>query len=152
MDFFAEDPQPPASRGRSVSFDDQLEMKLIENVSIDHKDDLWFSDEEIESFEQRHRSFLRKLKSNNMNIDRFAELLSGQDTSAFLGLENYLSESSLKAIVFRRKALSMAIQLEQKRQSSAGIRDSKRLAHISEVGSQPATKRARIIALLHADD
>ena len=54
-------------------------------------------------------------------------------------------------IVAKRVTLRREIKYEQARQDSLGISDWDTLANVSEVNSEWSRRRARALALLHAD-
>ena len=74
-----------------------------------------------------------------------------KDTSAFLGLENYLTKNTFKEIRRRRKAVPVAVLSEQYRQDRLGINDPDALASASQAASDVSTRRARIIGMMHAE-
>jgi len=133
-----------------VSFAADLEMKFIKNLTYEHGDDLWFSRQEIKSFKYQTACMLKTIFSKNMTMAQYAEL-NAHETSAFMGLEKFLSRETSREIKYQRDALRMAILYEQQRQIEAGIYDPDTMANISEVASAWCRKRSRIIALLHAD-
>ena len=136
---------------RRVSFTDKIEVKFIKNLSVEHKADLWFTDREVESFKFNNSALLmRKLSSMNMTMATFAEMNCG-DTSAFMGLEIYLSKSTCKGVMDRRRSIRVAVLLEQSRQVAAGILDPVKMAKISETESALSQRRSQIIGLLHID-
>ena len=132
-----------------VSFAD-IEIKFVENISCSkHRDDLWFSAEEMHSFKYQTAITVRTITST-MTMAQKAEL-HVKDTSAFLGLENYLTKNTLQEMKYRRKAAPMAVLSEQHRQDRLGINDPDALASASQAVSDMSTRRARIIGMMHAE-
>jgi chemotaxis signal transduction protein len=72
------------------------------------------------------------------------------DTSAFIGLENCLSQSTCMEVIQKRRAIVVAVLSEQNRQLGLVIHDISTLATISAAQSAWAQERARTIALIHA--
>ncbi|KAL7535202.1 hypothetical protein ACHAWF_005087 [Thalassiosira exigua] len=133
---------------RRVSFDDGLAVKHVENFSLEHKSDLWFSNAEMERFKRDAPRSLRDLRSSLGKIS--AETLWGVDTEEFMGLEKFLSVPLAREIQLRQRRHRAAIVSEQRRQRAEGVRDAEVLAKVSEDESGWARRRARTIALLHA--
>ena len=153
MDLIVDFPRchsPRISPPPRVSFADNLEMITIENLSFKHKDDLWFSSQEMNSFKHQIKMTLKSILSINMTIAQYAEL-NIQDTSAFMGLENYLSKDTTQEIGRRRGEIRRAILLEQQRQLDIGIDDPEAISILSEALSEKSRLRARMIGLLHDD-
>jgi len=126
---------------------------FVENLVIQHKADLWFSKLEMKSFKYVTAMTLRTIKAANMTIAEYAER-NAADTSLFMGLENYLTNSTSDSIRRRRRAVVEAVLLEQARQIMAhdGICDHEKLAKISEAVTAVDQRRAYIIALIHANN
>eukprot|EP00970_Alexandrium_tamarense_P018839 scaffold13554_cov196-Alexandrium_tamarense.AAC.2 len=89
------------------------------------------------------------LRSRNMSLLHYAER-NIQDTSSFLGLESYLTRSSVREIMVRRRSYFEAVLSEQYRQVSEGLQDVDALSVVSETNSDWARKRSVIIGALHA--
>ena len=77
-----------------------------------------------------------------MTMAEYAEL-HRQETSAFLGLEDYLSKNTSQEIRRRRKAITSAVLSEQRRQYRFGINDPDALAYASRAVSELSSRRAR---------
>jgi hypothetical protein len=85
------------------------------------------------------------------NIKDLVEMLGNVvDMSAFIGLENCLSQSTYMEVIQKRRAIVVAVLSEQHRQVSLGIHDLNTLANISAAQSAWARERARTIALIHS--
>ena len=125
-------------------------MITIENLSLKHKDDLWFSSQDMNSFKHQTKMILKGILSINMSVAQYAELKI-QETSAFMGLENYLSKETTQEIKHRRRAIHRAVLLEQQCQLDIGIDDPEAISIISEALSEKSRLRARMIGLLHDD-
>ena len=134
-----------------MSFANHLEMITIENLSLKHKDDLWFSSQEMNSFKHHTIMTLKSILSINTTVAQYAEL-NIQETSAFMGLENYLSKDTTQGIGHRRGSIRRAVLLEQQRQLDIGIDDPEAMSIISKVLSEKSRLRARMIGLLHDDE
>ena len=142
-----------------VSFADIAEVKSVECLPSQYKADLWFSQLELNYFKSNAAILRRKMISDSTtmmilnNFDAAAEvmrLLNVQDTSAYMGLERYLTLATFEETVFRRKGLVRAMRLEQKRQRSIGIYDPDALTSVSEAWSEWSRDRASLVGLLHA--
>eukprot|EP01083_Nonionella_stella_P099836 280855_1 len=145
-------PSPPTSSSSrlQVSFSGDVDITFIQNLSYDHKSDLWFTNREMKSFKYQTALILRSISSFDMTVAQFAEM-NAQDTSAFLGLENYLSDTTSEKIKHRRNAICKGVLLEQKRQREAGICDPEAISMLSEAVSELSRRRAHIIGLLHME-
>lgn len=141
----------PIAPSRRASFAKEAQVKFIENLAFDHKDALWFSRQEIEDIQRRTARMLRTLRAHGLTMEQYA-MLNVQETSAFMGLENYLSNAAAIGIRRRRSAVRAAVLREQHRQDEMGILDFDAMSNASKAATQVALKRARIVALLHASD
>eukprot|EP00581_Thalassiosira_minuscula_P019999 CAMPEP_0183715822 /NCGR_PEP_ID=MMETSP0737-20130205/9921_1 /TAXON_ID=385413 /ORGANISM="Thalassiosira miniscula, Strain CCMP1093" /LENGTH=91 /DNA_ID=CAMNT_0025944981 /DNA_START=326 /DNA_END=601 /DNA_ORIENTATION=- len=84
----------------------------------------------------------------------FAEM-NIHETSAFLGLENYLLETTIPGIENMRRALTAAVLSEQYHQfqSCKGtIYNAEKIANISKQASKWSRDRAKMVALIHAEE
>ena len=134
---------------RRVSFIDQVDINFVESLACsEHRDDVWFSSEEMHSFKYQAALTLRAITSV-MTMAEYAELHI-QDTSAFLGFEKYLAASAFQDIENRRNAIIVAVLSEQGRQDRSGISDADALARVSQAVSDLSTRRAGIIGMIHA--
>ena len=95
---------------------------------------------------------LRSIASVNMTMAEFAEM-NVQDTSAFMGLENYLCENSSNEIRYRRDAIRKAVLSEQDRQHYAyrSLSDPDQLANVSRQISYLSVTRSYVIGMMHAE-
>ena len=81
----------------------------------------------------------------------YAELhVELKDTSAFLGLESYLTKDAFRGIKHRKEAILVAVLSEQDRQYRSGIIDSDAMARVSQAVSDTSTRRAQLIGMIHA--
>ena len=144
-------PQPNSSSQwiRRVSFTDEIQVKSIKSISSKHKSDLWYSQRDIKFFKYQSTLVLQTVKSV-MTMSQYAEL-HVDDTSAFLGLEKYLSESGPQEKTHRRRTIRRSVLLEQQRQCRLDIHDPDAMATIAEAKSNFSRRRARIIGLIHTD-
>ena len=85
-----------------------------------------------------------------MTMAQYAEF-HVEDTSAFMGLESYLTKDALLGIAHRKEAIRVAVLSEQRRQYRSGINDPDALARVSQDVSDLSTKRAQIIGMIHAE-
>ena len=132
-----------------VSFAD-IEINFVENLSYSNqRDSIWFSAEEMHSFRYQAALTVRTITST-MTMAEYAEL-HVKETSAFLGLENYLTQDAFRAIKHRKGAIQRAVLSEQHRQDRLGINDPDALASASQSVSDMSTRRARIIGMMHAE-
>jgi len=132
-----------------VSFQDEADVKFIENISCSkHRGDIWFSSDEMHSFKYQAAITVREITST-MTMAQYAEL-HVQDTSAFLGLENYMAQDTFRGVIYRKEAIIVAVLSEQRRQCRSGINDPDALAHVSQAVSDLSTRQARIIGMIHA--
>ncbi len=72
------------------------------------------------------------------------------ETGAFLGIKNSLSEATIRGVVKCRYAIVDAILLEQERQYCSGNIDADIMAVASEAISGLSARRARLFAMLHS--
>jgi hypothetical protein len=86
-----------------------------------------------------------------MTMAQYAEF-HVEDTSAFLGLEHYLTQDAFRGIKHRKEAIRVAILSEQRRQYRSGINDPDALARVSQDVSDLSTRRAGIIGMIHAKE
>ena len=142
---------PPNMRSQRVSLAEHHEIIIVENLSLKHKDDLWFSSQEMNSFRHQNIMMLRSILSTNMNVEEYAEL-NIQETSVFMGPENYLSRDVSQEIGYRTGAIISAVLSEQQRQWNIGIHDPERISFISEALSEQSRLCASFIGILHADE
>lgn len=139
--------------GRRVSFTGQTDIIVVKDLSEQHKTDLWFTRCEMKTFKCQAALQLRNIESHNLTMAQYAEM-NAQDTSAFMGLETYLSTTTTANIKARRLAVWAAVLAEQHRQreETGGVCDDPaKVARVSLRETAVSQKRARIIALIHAD-
>lgn len=145
--FSAQIQLPDENSRRRVSFASQITVKFVDNLSISHRHDLWFTATERKRFKEEAILMVRELlmvKRDN------TELLFQHNTiDKWIGLERHLSSRN---VLVQRQRLNKAIRFEQERQLRTGVCDPDILANISEMESDKSRKRARISGLLHADD
>ena len=146
---FPQKPRDSSPNAPKVSFADHTQIVLIENLSYKYKAELWFTDSEMKSFKTQTVLLLINIKTN-MTMAQYAEM-NVQDTSAFMGLEKFMSKKTPKEIVYKRGALYRTVHTEQQRQFEAGIYDPDVMAKISLGWSDWSRKRANIIGLIHAE-
>ena len=120
----------PQHRSR-VSFATQMEVTIVTNLSHEHKTDLWYTDFELKSFKRDAALLLLSIASSGMTVAQYAEM-HVNDTSAFLGIENYLSTATRREVTKRRQAIVDAVLLEQERQQRFGDIDEDKMADISQ--------------------
>jgi len=152
MDLIVDFPhkRAPSQNKPRVSFVGAIEINFVENLSYSkHRDSIWFSAEEMDSFRYQAALTVRTITSTT-TMAEYAEQ-HVKDTSAFLGLENYLSKNTLQEMKYRRRAAPMAVLSEQHRQDRLGINDPDALASASQAVSDMSTRRARIIGMMHAE-
>ena len=153
MDLIVDFPQ--ASRiieETRVSFVDTVEINFVENLSCkQHKDDLWYSKHEMNTFKVQANHMLRTLRANKMTMVQYAERHIN-DTSAFMGLEGYMSATTAREIKYQRQAIRKAVLSEQHRQLITCIYDPDAMTIVSRAASDWSCRRARIIALIHNPD
>ncbi|KAL7528713.1 hypothetical protein ACHAXR_002587 [Thalassiosira sp. AJA248-18] len=145
MELIVDFPQPR----QRVSFHPHIEVRFVENLAVNHKADLYFSEYNIKSFRYQTKLTLKQI-SSKMTMAQYAEM-NVSDTSTFMGLENYLSESTPRKITGRRRAVVKAVCMEQQRQVEAGVSDQAKMANVAQAESEVSLRRAQIIALLHSD-
>eukprot|EP01082_Thalassiosira_pseudonana_P009484 g8467.t1 g8467 contig3:170902-171390(-) len=148
-DLIVDFPHSHCSRSISVRFSNNIEVRFIPNDAIKYKQDLWLSSEEISACRSHGKIMMLSLRSRNMSLLHYAER-NIQDTSSFLGLESYLTRSSVREIMVRRRSYFEAVLSEQYRQVSEGLQDVDALSVVSETNSDWARKRSVIIGSLHA--
>ena len=123
-------------------------MKFIQNLSLKHRGDLWFSVDEMNSFRHQAALTVRTITSS-MTMAQYAEF-HVQDTSAFMGLESYLTQDTFRGIRYRKEAIIAAVLSEQRRQDRFDVYNSDALAHVSQEVSDVSARRAQIIGMIHA--
>jgi hypothetical protein len=138
----------PQSRAR-VSFATHTEVITVKNIAIEHKTDLWYTTSELKSFRRDAALLIISIHYSGMTEDQYAEL-HVSESSAFLGIENYLSKATTIEVAKRRRAIVDAVLLEQERQYRSGDIDAGIMAVTSEAISGLSTRRARLIARLHS--
>ena len=108
-----------------------------------------------ELYQTRTIDNLQKIASRGKGCDGDDWLdpkaITDEVLETYFGLERYLSPTARSDILDRRRSMWSAIRFEQDRQYRIGIRDLELLANISEVESDGARRRARMIGLLHSD-
>eukprot|EP01082_Thalassiosira_pseudonana_P009784 g8722.t1 g8722 contig33:70524-71018(+) len=119
-----------------VSFSEVIRVQTVPKLSK-YQQDLWFTADEIKAFKARPKLMHRALKANGLTLAQFAEE-NIDNTAAFLGLDNFLTEATLHEL------------REQRRQMETGAYDADRLATVSEHNSSWSTSRAFIIAKIHS--
>ncbi|KAL3781733.1 hypothetical protein ACHAW5_001715 [Stephanodiscus triporus] len=163
LDRHVHPPSPPARSRRSrwgVSFADEPEVANVTNLAIDHKSDLWFSQNEMESIKRTTLLALQKIVLRLQSLEDDQRGASADDENirmdiadevlgTYIGLERYLSPSVCVDVQRRRRSLWDAMRFEQDRQDRAGICDPDLLANIAEVETDWSTRRARVIGLQH---
>ena len=141
---------------RRVSFEEGgIEINFIENLSNKHKDELWYSQHEMNSFKKREltKSFKRRApllrRAANTNIIVLLKCLHEADAAA-----QHADLSPAPTPREIRQEIRRAVFSEQQRQLRAGIYDPHEMANVSEAASDLSRKQARIISLLvhNADD
>lgn len=156
----------PQVEKKRVSFSEKVKAWTIENLSFEHKADLWFTDREILRFRQQTIVLLKSLQARGMTVAQYAAK-NTEDTSVFLGLESHLTGTTARHIRDRRKRLARAVMSEQSRQirrrlllAAGGGGGSieyyyydpiERLASISAAETECSRVRAHIVGLLHCD-
>lgn len=150
---FHDDEAPVPSRKRvcfqrRVSFEDYTEITIVENLTHNHKDDLWYSHHEMKSFPSEAAKELQILRAHQMTLAQYAHQ-NADETSAFLGLEKYFTDTLHQKIKDKRRVVRRAVFLEQQRQLRADIYDPDEMANVAMAASDWSWKRARIIALIH---
>lgn len=143
---------PPRARPlRRVSFDESLSVRLVDDLTIEHKASMWFTQSELVGFQHRMKKLVAAIHlSRDISMASFAEA-NVENTGAFMGLENYMPDSMPRSIAIRRKAVARAVLSEQERQLRAGIYDPDEMARISESLTELGKTRSLVIGLLHAD-
>ena len=148
MDLIVNFPQHPVSR---VSFATHMEVTYIKNLSQEHNMDLWFTDSEMKSFKSNTQLIVRAITSSGITVAQYDES-HVNETSAFLGLENYICQQTYKEIKRRRRAIIDAVLSEQMHQECYGFTDVDAIADVSRTVSDMSYRRARLIAMLHAEE
>lgn len=142
---------PHVQSNRRVTFVETIDVKFVEDLSFEYKPELWFTHLELRCFQHRTKQLVAAIQSSNtMTMASFAEM-NVEDTSAFMGLECYLTDAMPLKIASRRKAVVRAVMSEQERQRRACVYDPDEMAHVSLPVTELARKRASIIGLLHTD-
>ena len=144
----AEPSPPPECR---IRFSQEIEVKFVANLTLDHRCDIWFSSQEMKKFRYQNALLMRHLQSNNMSLAEYAERHI-HDTSCFLGIESYMTRETPPEIMSRRQMLRTAILNEQKRQRVLGVWDQESMSKVSQENSLWARRRAMIIAKIHVDE
>mmetsp|Transcript_14223 Transcript_14223/g.30385 ORF Transcript_14223/g.30385 Transcript_14223/m.30385 type:complete len:176 (+) Transcript_14223:81-608(+) len=139
---------PPPPR---VSFAEQLNVTFIENLSLQYKYDLWYTEREMISFRYQAGKLLSSILSSDMTVAQYAEM-NMHDTSTFMGLERYFSQNKSRETARLRREICREVIAEQQRQMDAGIYDPEATSLVSEGLSEKSRRRARIIGLLHMTD
>ncbi|MCP4746724.1 MAG: hypothetical protein GY874_11385 [Desulfobacteraceae bacterium] len=85
----------------------------------------------MNSFRHRIGSLIIEMTSGGITMAQYAESMI-DDTSAFVGLEMYLSPSAAGLIKGRRRDVWAAVLSEQQRQRRVGIIDQDKMRRIAE--------------------
>ena len=136
---------PEQQPKQSVAFAEESYLVIIE--SYIGRYDLWYTGEEMQLFKWKIARKLQLIKSVGLTVAQYAEL-NIENTSSFLGLETYLTETGPQEVVERRRASKRAVLLEQTRQTRLGLNDPEAMARISERLSELSRMRSRIIGQL----
>ncbi|KAL7549441.1 hypothetical protein ACHAWF_012710 [Thalassiosira exigua] len=145
MSLLVDFPQQPRSRFRPrVSFEHAPQMNFIQDLSVEHKEDLWFSHREMATFQRDYKVAMARNVLAFGRVESSDWVVEVEDTSVFLGLESSLSKSRLKEIALRRRALCRAIMVEQERQRRLGVRDPEAFGRISAEETESSRERARV--------
>ena len=78
--------------------------------------------------------------------------MNAQAMSLFMGLESYLSETTMLETHYQRRAITSDILSEQERQLREGIYDPDSMTDVLVAASDWAMKQSQIITLLHSDE
>mmetsp|Transcript_22548 Transcript_22548/g.38638 ORF Transcript_22548/g.38638 Transcript_22548/m.38638 type:complete len:167 (+) Transcript_22548:48-548(+) len=157
MDLIVDFPQaqrrsPHCMKSRRVNFANRSKTYIVKNLSLQYKNEMWFSSQDMDGFKIQNLYMLWGVTSVlQVSVAQYAEETSHR-TSTFMGLENYLSKDIMHQIKRRRKRILKAVLLEQRRQAAAGINDSDAMANVARRKSALGRKRARMIGLLHAEN
>ena len=129
-------------------------MNFVENLSLcsDLKSTLWTSREEAKSYKYHFAVSVREMKKV---LDAVAKGDKGPannvDIANFMGLENFMTESSHLEVQARRIATQRAVLMEQRHQAKIGIYDPDSLAVVSAEKTEWARKRSQFYGTLHDD-
>lgn len=138
------------NKEKRVTFSDQSTVRFVEYHSPEHKAVIWLSQEEVSYTKLRNKMILNTLRENDLTVAQFAKM-NMDDTSTFLGLERYFSDTTSQEILHRRSAVRDAVLSEQGRQRRTGEYDADKIARVAMVESATCRKRAHMIGLLHCD-
>eukprot|EP00585_Thalassiosira_rotula_P007270 CAMPEP_0196134254 /NCGR_PEP_ID=MMETSP0910-20130528/3200_1 /TAXON_ID=49265 /ORGANISM="Thalassiosira rotula, Strain GSO102" /LENGTH=209 /DNA_ID=CAMNT_0041394117 /DNA_START=187 /DNA_END=816 /DNA_ORIENTATION=+ len=160
MDLIVDFPQrrsPPRTRPQTragVSFAHQSSIKYVENLSSEHKADLWLTARELNASRNQLSLDLKAILSTYTSVAEYAQETTklGGDTSAFMGLENYMMKSTPMNIKDRRHSIWRTVFIEQERQKSMNVCDPEAISRIAGQVSKKSQERARIVGLLHAEN
>ena len=131
----------------------QMRANYGSSRTLPHSNLIYDTGEETMGFKFEAVYKICKITST-MSMAEYAKLKSN-DTSAFMGLEAYLFESSsvgYKRRTEQKNAQRGAVILEQFRQLKLGVEDPDALANVSKTWSGESRERAHIIGLLHIAD
>ena len=139
-----------AEERRSVRFSDNSYVKYIANLTTEYRSNIWYTQEESRRFKRDIAILLRELKSNGITLATIAKQRVEQDTSCFMGLESFLTESTHTQILIHKKAHYKAVFDEQQWQLCAGIDDPDALANVAHASSRMSRERSMLIAKIHS--
>mmetsp|Transcript_39042 Transcript_39042/g.82111 ORF Transcript_39042/g.82111 Transcript_39042/m.82111 type:complete len:150 (-) Transcript_39042:92-541(-) len=125
-----------------VSFAEQVEVEIVENLTHKLKAVLWFTPHEMKSFKKFALLQARDMAAN-WNVE---------ETEAFMGLENLVSRNIRNKVLENRRTYRMAVHCEQRRQLRARLYDPHAMAIVSQSFSAWSRQRARTAGLIHADE
>ena len=138
-----------ADSTRRTSFSDQIDIHIVEDLTLHYKADLWFDGDEIASFTHEAAIEVRNLPpADGMTLSEYAAH-NEQETHSFLGLEGFLTPEVRREIKHRRAALYRTVMLTQRLQESLGTHNSDAIAYLCQANTVWAAKRAREIGMLH---
>ena len=134
-------------RSRFVTFDTEVEIKFVENLSLrsDLKSSLWSSRKELKSYKYHFALSVKEMKKCTAK----GVYPRNIDADDFVGLENFVTDTSHLEVQARRRATRKAVMMEQHRQDKLGIYDISAFAAVSAKESEWARKRAHFFGALH---
>lgn len=146
----------PASRSflmkdveKRVQFSNEVQVYSVYNLKVNFKARVWFSKKELRQFRAGITTTLSQISSDNRDLFHYATDHI-EDTSVFMGLENFLTYATLKEVILRRQLYKEGVLDEYKRQADASYYDPNEMRRISEGFSEWSRMRARVIARIHA--
>mmetsp|Transcript_37005 Transcript_37005/g.62942 ORF Transcript_37005/g.62942 Transcript_37005/m.62942 type:complete len:196 (-) Transcript_37005:126-713(-) len=133
---------------RRVTFSPAADVKIVKDLRVDYKEDLWMSQKEMDTAKLSVARLMKALEKKGITLAQCAAV-EDQDSSVFMGLEKNFSKKTRGDISIRQRSVYDAVLTEQRRQRLAAVHNPDKLADVSAEQTAYDRRRARIIGLIH---